>query len=112
MNIFFNVIRCDWGGNKVEIKEWFQYLKSNSGFFLFWVQNTMYDTFFETAWYNKSKRMNMLFFGGRFLVFFSFFLKILEGGQLEFWNFIGGLFSQKKEILTSQFFFWKFQKLS
>ena len=43
---------------------------------------------------------------------FSFFLKILEGGQLEFWNFTGGLFSQKKEILTrlgGRFYvFWKF----
>ena len=26
--------------------------------------------------------------------------QFLEGGQLEFWNFTGGLFSQKKEILT------------
>ena len=31
-----------------------------------------------------------------------FFKEILEGGQLEFWNFTGGLFSQKKEILTPQ----------
>ena len=32
--------------------------------------------------------------------FLRCFLKILEGGQLEFWNFTGGSFSQKKKILT------------
>ena len=30
------------------------------------------------------------------------FLKILEGGQLEFWNFTGGLFSQKKGDINPQ----------
>jgi hypothetical protein len=36
------------------------------------------------------------------LGFFSFFLKVLEGGQLEFGDFTGGLFSQKKETFTHQ----------
>jgi hypothetical protein len=41
--------------------------------------------------------------GGRFL---GFFWKILEGGQLEFGNFTGVFFSQKKEILAPQKF-WR-----
>jgi hypothetical protein len=36
--------------------------------------------------------------------FFRVFRKILEGVQLEFRNFTGGLFSQKKEILTPKKF--------
>ena len=40
--------------------------------------------------------------GGQFLGFLWDFSKILEGVKLEFRNFTGGLFSQKKEILTRE----------